>query len=217
MRTLLILAMRILNMKNSINTKSVVEILHKIKNDDEISIIIGRIDAVRDIYLTTHHSVKANSEFNKEISSFVSRAYSNGLKPAKYLNEKAALAESIWLLDLGYKSEGATGYYAALIDATNPGNDKFGLIIHYLADTIKAIEIRRYTDYLYHSLINPNDADTHIEIVKYLIKKNKSIIPSYIHKRCPSQFIKYYRELIEIDISAENLLKKATLPRQFDF
>ena len=204
-------------MKNSINTKSVVEILHKIKNDDEISIIAGRIDAVRDNYLTTHHSVKANSEFNKEISSFVSRAYSNGLRPAKYLNEKAALAEAIWLLDLDYKSEGATGYYAALIDATNPGNDKFGLIIHYLADTIKAIEIRRHTNYLYQSLVNPDDTDTQIELVKYLIKKNKPIIPSHIHKSSPNQFIKYYRELIEIDISAENLLKKATLPRRFNF
>jgi len=204
-------------MKNSTNTKSVVEILHKIKNDDEISIIIGRIDAVRDNYLTTHHSVKANFEFNKEISSFVSRAYSNGLRPPKYLNEKAALAEAIWLLDLGYKSEGATGYYAALIDATILVNDRYGLIIHYLAETVKAIEIRRQTNYIYQSLINPDDTDTHIELVNYLIKKNKSVFPSHIHKSNPSQFFKHYRELIEIDISAENLLKKASLPRKFNF
>jgi len=204
-------------MKNSTKEKSVVEILQKFRNDDEISIITGQIDSVRDGYLSSQHKTTTNSEFNKEISSFVSRAYSNGLKPPKYLNEKAALAEALWLLDLGYKSEGATGYYAALIDATNPGNDKFGLIIHYLADTIKALEIRRHTDYLYQSLINPDDTDTQIEIVKYLIKKNKSIIPSHIRKSSPYQFIKYYRELIEIDISAENLLKKVTLTRRFNF
>jgi len=204
-------------MKNSINEKSVVEILQKIKNDDEISIIAGRIDAVRDNYLTTQHGVKTNSEFNKEISSFLSQVYTNGMRLPKYLNEKGALAEAIWLLDMGYKSEGATGYYAALIDATNPVNGKFGLIIHYLADTIKAIEIRRQTNYIYQSLINPDDTNTQIEIVKYLIKKNKSIIPNHIRKSSPNQFIKYYRELIEIDISAENLLTKATLPRRFDF
>jgi len=204
-------------MKNSTNEKSVVEILQKIRNDNEIPIITGRVDAVRDNYLATQHSAKTNSEFNKEISSFISRAYSNGLRPPKYINEKASLAEAIWLLDLGYKSDGATGYYAALIDATNPGNDKFGLIIHCLADTIKAIEIRRHTNYLYQSLINPDDTDTQIGIVNYLIKKNKPIIPSHIHKSSPNQFIKYYRELIEIDISAENLLKKASQPRQFYF
>jgi len=201
-------------MKNSTDENNIIEILKKLQDTQEISGISGRIDAIRDEYLSRKHETATHADFNKEISSFVSQISTNGLRPPKFITGNAALAEAIWLLDFGYKSEGTGGYYAALIDATNPAADKFGLIIHNIAETIKAIEIRRHTNWLFLSTIDPTDTDLHYKIVKNLLEKYELIPPSHIPNNNPFQFIKHYRDLIENSISAENLLKKITTPQK---
>lgn len=203
-------------MKNSIKTNVIEIILNEIKNSQKNEDISNRIESTKEKFLAKKMRVISSSKFNDEISAFVQLVFAEGIQPPRILSPKRSLAEAIWLLDTGYKSDGLLGYYAALIDAINPCNSKFEIIIHNLAGTIRNIELYRYTEYLISTLINPTDIDMHQKIIDYFLDKQESILPNNICKENSCYFLTYYRDFIDINSSTENLLNKLTSPNNFN-
>jgi hypothetical protein len=70
--------------------------------------------------------------------------------------------------------------------------------------------LQRYINWLFTSTIDPTDWNTKRNLVIELIETLKPFLPEDFLQGNPARFIKYYRELIEIALSTDNLLERVT-------
>lgn len=184
------------------------EILAILEDQAHIQRISDRIEYARNSFNLMTSDVKSHSEFNQEISRFIQHVYSRGLLVSKVVSSKGALSEAINLLDQYYGNQGGDGYNEAYLDAVSTTGKGIEFVLQALAEIISQREIGRYINWLFASIIDPTDKETHEVTIEGIIKKFGSLLPEEIVTGNPVRFVKNYRDLIETIISTNNLLKQ---------
>ena len=168
------------------------------------------IDDVIDRFNRSDIQVKSQSDFNRELTRFVQQVYQNGLLVNRAVSVMTALSEALDLLEYYYDAQGSQGYDAAYLDAISPYGKGFEFVLRQLAEIIKQRELQRYSNWLFSSTIDSTDWNEKRNLVYELIEKLKPFLPEDYLQGNPARFIKYYRELIEVALSTDNLLERVT-------
>jgi hypothetical protein len=180
-------------------------ILSTLIDSDMPESISQKIDETLNSFNIDALFVSSHEEFNDCIGGFIRQIYGNGLVLSKTLDSHTALAEAINILEQYYENQGASGYDAAYLDVIDETGKGIQFVLRELAELVKAMEVSRWLNSVYISLIDPIDKNQHLEIVKSLLEKYSDHFSTGIKESSPVSFIKSYRELIEIVISSENL------------
>jgi len=183
------------------------KILTVLQNDYTTNRISEQIDNALKNY-NPKKDIKTHNDFNNELSRFIQHLFLNGLPIPRNISLKKALSEAINLLEQYYECQGAIGYDAAYLEAVSPSGKGFNFVLTQLTETLKNIEISRYTNWLHAALINPSDWKTQRKIVEELINNYRRFLPNEIVNRKPIYFVKHYRDLIETIISSKNIIDK---------
>ena len=91
----------------------------------------------------------SHSDFNRVIAEFVRRIYQKGLRITRHLSDQEALAEAVSLLENYYQGIDSRGYDGALLDATGNDQESLGYVLSQLAESIKAVERKKYVQWVF--------------------------------------------------------------------
>jgi len=172
-------------------------------NSEIPNIISKKIEIATADFATSPTKIANYQEFNYQIAEYIRWIYREGLIVPIFLNDRQAFSEAISLLDGYYDSQGAIGYDAAYFDAIDESGKGIGFVRQEIAESIKAIELNRWVDSLFLTIIDPLDKQQRLELVKALLKKYADDLPENIQNGNPAQFANYYRQIIELVVSGE--------------
>jgi hypothetical protein len=168
--------------------------------------LIGRkIEEASDGFDIDTLAVSNHQEFNDCISRFIGHIYENGLVFAKILDSRTSLSEAISLLEQHYENQGTSGYDAAYLDAIDESGKGIQFVLRGLTELVKTLEVSRWLESYYASIIDPVDKGQHLKIIIDLVKKYPIHFPDNIREGNPARFINYYQDLIELVVSVEKL------------
>jgi len=120
-------------------------------------------------------------------SIFVQRVYREGLGRPWTL--ASAEATSLTLLENHYQGMRASGYFAAVLDATNLETGGMTLVLTQLAEIIRTRERRECTEAVFTRHIDPTDWRLRCEIVEILLKQYRLFLPPTVLECAPSQLV----------------------------
>jgi len=165
-------------------------------------------DRVLDSYIDQYRISTNHAEFNREIAGFLQAVYLIGVRPSMTLSIREATAKAISLLNRYRNSQGAEGYEAAYLDAVYSGEEGIGDVCFQLLQIVKESEIRKYRDYVYATTIDPSDWRLHINITAGIIELYGEFLPPLIRESPPVRFSWYYKELINMVLSSQDIALK---------
>jgi hypothetical protein len=197
----------LIKMEEITNIEKILAILQDQTIPNRIS---EQVEEILDRFTASDIEVKSPIDFNRELTRFLQQVYQGGLLAERAVSAGTALSEALDLLEYYYDAQGSQGYDAAYLDAVSPYGKGFESVLRQLAEIIKQRELQRYSNWLFSSTFDPTDWDNKRNLVIALIEKLKSYLPEDILQGNPARFIKYYRELIEMALSTENLLERVT-------
>jgi hypothetical protein len=203
-------------MKNSsdpIATKSLTQLLASLQGIEDTTKISERIDQAYFSFRPKLMEIGSYCEFINEIAGFVRHLYRYGLTIPRVVSTSFSMSEGLDLIDRYYESCGIRGLDAAYLDTADEKGRGFEAVLHEVAEIIKDIEIRRYLNSRFLTLIDPTDRDTHRRIVVHLVGEYGTLLPREFHTGNPARFAKYYRELLELIISSDSILHPARTPK----
>jgi hypothetical protein len=151
--------------------------------------------------------VASHNEFNEHIALFIQHIYRDGFINPVNLDKNAALAEAISLLDLYYEGFGVIGYESAYLDVIDDTGKGFEFVVTKMAEIIKNIETQKWLNAYYLRNINPLDKNLHAEIIKSLFEQHPEYYPENILTIDPVCFCQHYRELLDIVVQSEGLIR----------
>ena len=172
--------------------------------------ISEQIEDVVNRFSASDTEVKSQNDFNREIARFLQQVYRGGLLTERAVSARTALSEALDLLEYYYDAQGSKGYDAAYLDAVSPYGKGFGFVLKQLGEIIKQRELQGYINWLFASIFDVTDWDSLKALVSGLIDKFKPFLPEDSLQGNPARFIRYYRELIEMALSTDNLLERVT-------
>jgi hypothetical protein len=197
----------LIEMEEITDTEKILTILQDQTIPNRIS---EQIEEVVNRFGASDIEVKSQSDFNREIARLLQQVYQNGLLSNRAVSARTALSEALDLLEYYYDAQGSQGYDAAYLDAVSPYGKGFESVLRQLGEIIKQRELQRYINWLFASILDVTDWDSLKALVSGLIDKFKPFLPEDILKGNPARLIKYYRELIEMALSTDNLLERVT-------
>ena len=176
-------------------------------NSDVPDIISKKIEIAIKDFEASPTKIAHHQEFNYQIAEYIRWIYRKGLIIPISLNDRQAFSEAVNLLDSYFDSLGTGGYEAAYLDAIDEMGKGIGIIRQEIAEIIKTIEISRWVDSLFFTIIDPLDKQQRLEVIKALLEKYAGDLPENIKKGNPAQFANYYRQFLELAASGERFTR----------
>jgi hypothetical protein len=184
-----------------------IRVLQQLLDSTVADEVADRLEVASDSYLRTITTCGNHQEFNAELSRFLQHMNLHGLRPPRTLTAREALAEAIHLLETYHSGTGASGYFAAFLDATDTPGGGLEAVLWHIAETMKEQENRKHTDWLFSSLVNPTDRDAQRDIVRGLIEEFRMHLPEELQAINPEHFAMYYRDVLEMILASFRLSK----------
>jgi len=144
----------------------------------------------------------------------VHRIYKHGLLMKRILSRSYACREALAFMEKGYENQGARGYDAAYLDASNPDGLEF--VLTWTAEFMAARERSRHIKWVYASRIDPYDWETNCMMVEILIEQWNAFLPSRLLACTPAQLVSCLPELFK-NISVANSEVRKNLSGGSDF
>jgi hypothetical protein len=149
-----------------------------------------------------------HQRFTQVMGDFVRHVYQNALWGWQEMPPEKALAEAVAILEEGYQSAHAQGYYTAFLDASSPNllglESVLAQMARYITERAKARHIR----WVGASRIELADWPTRRLIAEILLTRWKPFLPGNVQKCSPAQLANHITELITIGLSANRAVKK---------
>lgn len=190
-------------MSSTNNKASLDEVLAALEDPVRINRISDRMEDALQAFRV--NEISSHIEFNGELRRFACHIYRTGLPVPRVISPRTALSEAIALLDRHYG--GDNGYYEAYLDAIDKEGKGFDFVLRSLTEMIKEIEIERKVNWQFASTIDPCDREEHLRIVTEILARFGSYLPEGILSGNPARFVRNYRQLLEIIISTNSLIK----------
>lgn len=151
----------------------------------------------------------SHQAFNRIIAAFVQHVYGQGLRLPRRVSDREALAEAIELLMRYYKTPYTEGYDGALVDTINGDHEAIESVLNQLAESIKAIERKKYIQGVFACQYQYLDWKTRLHIVTVYWQKKKDLFPE-LSNSDPAWLVENFRDLIETDLSSSDSVKSIT-------
>ena len=146
--------------------------------------------------------------FNRVIAGFVRHIYEKGIRLRRYLSEKEALGEAIFLVQHVSNLDQAADYETNLVNVTNKKLEGLELVLSELAETIKALERQKYIEWVFAYHADQLDWKTRCFIVETYFEENKAILPPQLLDLDPARLALHWRDLIINHLSTDRLFKQ---------
>jgi hypothetical protein len=149
-----------------------------------------------------------HQRFTQVIRDFVRHVYQKALWGWQKMPPEKALAEAVAILEEGYQSAHAEGYYAAFLDVS--GLNLFGLesVLAQMARRITEKARARHIRWVCTSRIELGDWPTRRLIAEILLTRWKPFLPENVRKCSPAQLANHITELISVGLSANRMVNK---------
>ena len=123
-------------------------------------------------------------------------------------SQDQACAEAMHIMETGYQSSHARGFYAAFLDARNPLLNGLESVLSQLSEIVKARLRIKYTRWIYVNRIECTDWYTKCSMAEILIERWKPFLPSDILMCQPAQLADHIPDLIEILGSTDKIVSE---------
>jgi hypothetical protein len=206
--------MRSFSMKNSEQNPSSEKILATIINLLNEERVVREIDEPIDMTVKAFRlKVKvplSHSDFNRVIAGFVRNIYQKGLRLSRHLSNQEALTEAVSLLEKYYQGIDSRGYDGALLDAR--GNDQEGLeyVLSQLAESIKAVERKKYVQWIFSSIVDQSDWEARRRIAATYLIQYKDILSPELRDMDPAWLADHFQGLILNLVSTQSFLRQVS-------
>lgn len=185
------------NSKQNLSSEELLDTIMNLLNEERMAREIDdRIDLAVETFQVKVKVPLSHSDFNRLIAGFVRRIYHKGLRLPRRLSEQGALAEAVSLLEKYYQGIRTRGYDEALVDAA--GNDLEGLeyVLSQLAESIKAVERKKYVQWVFADTVDQSDWEAHRGIAATYLVKYKDLLPPELRDMDPARLADHFRGLI---------------------
>lgn len=144
----------------------------------------------------------SHAEFNALIAGLY-RHVQESARTTSPLPPELALDEATSLLDQGYEGLHANGYYAALLDARDASPQGAQLVLHRLAELIKARRRWQYVRWVIARNVALLDWDTKRALAGLLLDRCRPWLPPEMQGAAPEQFTDCVEDLLIADLSTD--------------
>ena len=165
------------------------------------------IDAAAARYSPKEAQPVSHRRFHQAIGGLVQHLRRHGLQPPQELTSAQACAEAIALLEKGYCGARARGYDAALVDAGNPRHDGIRLVVSQLAEIIKEDERRKYTRWIFASVLGPLAWSDRCRVAELLLDRLRPFLTPQLRRCVAAQLVDEIPSLIATHLSNDALLR----------
>jgi len=150
----------------------------------------------------------SHSDFNRVIAEFVRDLHQKGLRLPRHLSDQEAFMEAVSLLEKYYQGIDSRGYDGALLDAR--GNDQEGLeyVLSQLAESIKAVERKKYVQWVFSSIIDQSDWEARRRIAATYLMQYEDILSPELRDMNPAWLAEHFQDLIINHLSTDTLIKQ---------
>ena len=108
------------------------------------------------------------------------------------------------------KSEYSSGYDDAYVDARDREHRGIGYVLGKIAALIKAHEREKYTSCVFSTNVDPLDRQLHGELIQNVYTIYGEELPVEVTNLPPTQYARYYRELITACLSYQEIMAVST-------
>jgi len=135
--------------------------------------------------------------------NFVRHIYEHGLGFSQIGQDPYGRSEALTILEEGYQSAHTTGYYGALLDASDPLQNGVDQVLTQIAEFIILRTRHRHIRWVYCSRFTSLDWATRCIIAEILLERLGPFLPPNISGCSPAQFADHIPELIEVLMSTD--------------
>ena len=138
------------------------------------------------------------------------RIYQKGLRITRHLSDQEALVEAVSLLENYYQGIDSSGYDGALLDATGNDQEGLGYVLSQLAESIKAVERKKYVQWVFFSTIDQSDWEIRRRITATYLTKYRFLLSPELKGMDPAWLVDHFQGLISNLVSTQSLLEQVS-------
>lgn len=139
----------------------------------------------------------SHCDFNRLIGRFVGHIYKTGLRLPRRLSKEESLAEAVFLLKKGYPDAHGDGYDEALMDASDSRLEWVERIGSALVESIKAIERKKYMEWVLLEHIDPLNWHFNVEVAALYRKRNEQFLPDELLALSPYRLANHLGDFLK--------------------
>lgn len=198
-----------MNSETDFSARKVIDTVLNLLCEDRMQQEIDEpVDTTKQNFNITVSEPITHSSFNQVIAAFIRHIYRKGRRLPIQLSDQEALAEAIFLLERYYPSQYTKGYEEALMDANGHGQAGLELVLTQLAESIKAVEKRKYIQWVFTINFEHLDWRLRCRIVDAFIEQNKEILPGHFLDIDPARLADSLQYLTENQLAVGNLVRQ---------
>lgn len=182
--------------------------------------VATRIDAPIDravrTFTFTWETPFSPCRFHGVIGAFVAHVHAHFDQPAPVAPAGWAEAEAIALLEQGYQGTYESGYDGALLDVINPPEppaEGIDTVLVNLGEIIKAVQRRRYEEWVYARFTDPFDQDLGRAIVACLLDQFGDDLPEPLVRTRSFELVTQIPYLVETLRNTGSLIRNLQADR----
>lgn len=170
------------------------------------------IDLAADTFQSEIGRPLSHERFNDAILEMVHHIFENGTPLRRVLSRQEALSEAVSLLDAHYRGVHTTGYNGAFLDAVIDDVEGIEPVLSHLTETIKAVERRKYVQWVFAQEIGPLDWEDRCRIVSAYLDRYGGFLPDHLRHMDPARMEAHLLDLIDSHLSIENQMNQVFRP-----
>jgi len=116
------------------------------------------------------------------------------------------MAETMYILETGYQSTYAQGFYAACLDARDIEQEGLEHVLAKIKEIMIMTARTKFFKWVYTSRIDPLDWPMKCQVANFIKEKEAAFLPVHLQTLTPAQLANHIPELISSLLSAERAI-----------
>jgi hypothetical protein len=199
------------NFEQNFSSENILDTIINLLNEERLVREIDEpIDLTVKVFKIKAKLPLSHSDFNHVIAEFVCRIYQKGLRITRHLSDQEALVEAVSLLENYYQGIDSSGYDGALLDATGNDQEGLGYVLSQLGESIKAVERKKYVQWVFFSTIDQSDWEIRRRITATYMAKYRFFLSPELKDMDPAWLVDHFQGLIFNLVSSQSLLEQVS-------
>ena len=169
------------------------------------------LDSAAATFRLESDTVRSVQHFHQRIADFIRHVYECGLGFPRSLSPSQARDEAVALLEQSYTGQYATGYHAALLDATDASGPGMPFVLARMTESLKQRQRGMYTRLACVRILGPADWATKCAAAAILLNRCREWLPPELRQCPPDQLADYVPDLAALQLATDTRLQQLTL------